>query len=91
MALSGLEWLKVALYGLVAFMTMYGLIRQSIDLFSILSSCMALYGLVWPCYGPMSHFMVFYGRILSFLAVIDQNSFGLVMSQGTFPSFLEQN
>ena len=32
---------------------------------------MALYGPKWP-------FMVFYGRISSFLAVIDPNSFALV-------------
>ena len=35
---------------------------------------MALYGPKWP-------FMVFYGRISSFLAVIDPNSFGLVYLQ----------
>ena len=55
---------------------------------------MALYGsLVWPYgaphgliafngHGPgvLSHLMVFYGRISSFLAVIDPNSIGLVYS-----------
>ena len=40
----------------------------------------ALYGILWPSYGFLSHFMVFYGRISSFLAVIDPNSFGLVLS-----------
>ena len=39
---------------------------------------MALNGLVWPFDGLKWHFMVFYGRISSFLAVIDPNSFGLV-------------
>ena len=73
MASCGLEWLNVALYVLVAFI--YGLIVLIMALFGLLSSCMAL---LWPCYGPISHFMVFYGRIFSFLAVIDPNSFGLV-------------
>ena len=37
---------------------------------------MALFGLVW-------YSMVFYGRISSFLAVIDPNSFGLVLLRGS--------
>ena len=31
-------------------------------------------------YGLIRHFMVFYGKISSFLAVIDPNSFGLVFA-----------
>ena len=45
-------------------------------------ACKALYGLVWPCmalYGLKRHCMVFYRRISSFLAVMDPNSFGLVL------------
>ena len=36
------------------------------------------YGLLWPSHGFLLFFIVFYGRILSFLEVIDPNSFGLV-------------
>ena len=56
---------------------------------------MALRDLVWPCmdfvcpfhslfvvlYGLLWHFTVFYGRISSFLEVIDPNSFGLVQEK----------
>ena len=43
-------------------------------LFMAINMC----GLLWPFYGLIWSFMVFHGRISSFLAVIDQNSFGLV-------------
>ena len=42
--------------------------RMVLFLFLRQSTCVALFGLIWP-------YMVFYGRILSFLAVIDSNSF----------------
>ena len=42
----------------------------------IIALCGLLSG---PFYGLMFHFMVFHGRISSFLAVIDPNSFGLVV------------
>ena len=35
-------------------------------------------------YGLLCHFMIFYGRILSFLAVIDPNAFGFVHSRLCF-------
>ena len=35
-------------------------------------------------YGLVTHFMVFYFRTSSFLAVIDPNSFGLVPKKFTF-------
>ena len=41
---------------------------------------MNYFGLVWPF---MWHFMVLYGRISYFLAVIDPNSFGLVHSKNS--------
>ena len=50
---------------------------------------MALFGLVWRFYGLKWHFMVFYGRISSFLAVIDPNSFGLVTFVRTLKSFVD--
>ena len=64
-------------YGLVRmvllfFMAMCSLILLSMALCVLLWSCMVFYGLV-------THFMVFNGRISSFLAVIDPNSFGLVV------------
>ena len=47
--------------------------------------CRALYGLKW-------HFMVFYGRKSSFLAVIDSNSFGLLFQMAyLFVIFLEED
>ena len=76
-AFYGFMWPYVALYGLLwscCFtwpFAIVGLIRLSMALCVLLSSCMAFYGLV-------THFKVFYGRILPFLAVIDPNTFGLV-------------
>ena len=51
---------------------------------------MELFGLVWPFYGLKWHFMVFYGRISSFLVFIDPNSFGLVFSYFDFFSMADQ-
>ena len=51
---------------------MFGLIRLSMALCVLFPSCMAFYGIV-------THFMVFYGSMSSFLAVIEPNSFGLVL------------
>ena len=67
LALCGFVWSCVALCGLV---------------WPFVASLWPLYGLFmasfWPLYGL---FMVFYGKISSFLAVIDPNSFGLVSVQ----------
>ena len=73
-AVCGLEWPYVASYGLkllILFtaMAMYGSLWPSA----------VLYGLLWPCYCLILYFMVFYGRISSFLAVKDPNSFGFVL------------
>ena len=67
---SCLVWPCVASYGLVAF---YG--NRHVW------PCAALCGLVWPLVWPC---MDYYGRILSFLAVIDPNLFGLVQNWLTF-------
>ena len=77
--LGGLMWPRMVLILLFTAMTMCGLIRISMDLYSLVWSCLTFYVLVRHFYGLKWHFMVFYGRILSFLAVIDPNSFGLVM------------
>ena len=42
---------------------------------------MALCGLVWSCMASLLPYMGFYGRLSSFLAVIDPKSFGLVPSE----------
>ena len=75
-ASCGLAWPCVALYGLFMAMTMYGLIRISKAFCVLVWPCMAF---LWLFYGLKLHFMVFYGRILYFLAVIDPNSFGLIL------------
>ena len=64
-------------------MVMCGLIRLSIALCNLINCglvwpFMAWPFMAWPCYGLKLHFMASYGRMLSFLAVIDPNSFGLV-------------
>ena len=53
-----------------------GLVWSCCFLWSL--TCVAWCGLIWPLYGLIQSFMAFYGQILSFLAVIDPNSFGLV-------------
>ena len=70
MALYGLVWPYVAPYGLIAYHR-HGLVWPSVF----------LYGILGPFYGFLSHFMVFYCRISSFLAVIDPNSFRLVFQK----------
>ena len=70
-------WLYVALYGIIwPFVALCGPIW-------FYCFCVFLYGLLWHSYGFQSHFMVFNGRISSFLAVIDPNSFGLVSDSST--------
>ena len=63
MALCGLVWPYVAQYVFIAFVW----------------PSVFLHGHLWPSYGFLLHFMVFYGRVSPFLAVIDPNSFGLVL------------
>ena len=85
-------WTCTALYGLVAYVAPYGLIAfhghghvwPHSTLHGLVWHSVFLYGLLWPSYGFLSYFMVFYGRKSSFLAVIDQNSFGLVSIKGCF-------
>ena len=69
-ALCGLVWPCVGSYGRIIFLRP--------------STCVALCGFVWPLYGlfmaSLWPNMFFYGRISSFLAVIDPNSFSLVLT-----------
>ena len=60
-------------------MAFYGCVWPSVAVYGRVWPFMAVYGLVWSFYGLKWHFVVFIGRILSFLAVIDPNSFGLVI------------
>ena len=60
-----LAWPCVASYGL--FVAFYG--HQHVR------PCVAS---LWPLYGIFRPYTVFYGRISSFIAVIDPKSFGLV-------------
>ena len=71
-SLCGLVWPCVALFGLV-----WPCIASLLPLYDLfMASLWPLYGLfmvsLWP-------YMVFYGKISSFLAVIDPNSFSLVL------------
>ena len=77
------------------FLAMCGILQISMVLHGLLLSYMAFYGLIWPCmvlYGLVWFYMAFYGLswqnidliglvslVSSFLAVIDPNSFGLVL------------
>ena len=93
-ALYDLMWPRTVLMLLFTAMNMCGLIRISMVLCVLLWTFMALYGLACPCmalyvlacpcmslyvfFGLKKAFMFFYGRISSFLGVIDPNSFDLV-------------
>ena len=72
-ALHVLEWPYVALYSLVAFHD-HGYVRPTLT-----KQCF-MWPIVVAFLWPYLHFMVFHGRV-SFLAVIDPNSFGLVRYQ----------
>ena len=66
----------------------FAILWPSVTLCGLVGPYVALCGLMWPCValcGLIWSHMVFYGRISSFLAVIDPNSFGLVLITGTFP------
>ena len=70
---------SVAHYGIellcLPCMALFGLVwpRMVLLLFSV-----ALCGLVWPCVALCGLAKPLYGRVSSFLAVLDPNSFGLV-------------
>ena len=77
-----LVWPFVAMYGhAVAFQGHRHVWPHSTKhvLCDLVWACMALYGLAWRCMAFLWSHMIFYGRILSFLAVIDPNLFGLVL------------
>ena len=61
-------------------MALCGLASYGLGFFTVIDMC----GLVWSCMASLWPYMFFYGRISSFLAVIDPNSFGLVDSKKTF-------
>ena len=99
MDLCGFVWPYVASYGLMKpCMALYGLVgsfcRFSLSWpwlasFEIVRPCVIYFDLVWslwPFYGLIWHFMVGYGRISYFLAIIEPNSFGLV-SNGCTENF----
>ena len=66
MALLARVWPRMVF--LLLFVAMFDLIQLRMVLCDLVWSCMTLYDL----------FMVFFDKISSLLAVIDQNSFGLV-------------
>ena len=78
-----LVWPFVAMYGhAVAFQGHRHVWPHSTKhvLCDLVWACMALYGLAWRCMAFLWSHMIFYGRILSFLAVKNSNSFGLVQN-----------
>ena len=74
--------------------TLHGLERPIAVLYGLLWSCMILYGILWycmafawSCMGSFWHLMAkqdLIGLESSFLAVIDQNLFGLVIEGKAF-------
>ena len=73
MTLYGIIWPCMALYGPI-WSYCFSRTWPCVASFDLSWPCVASFDLAWPC-------VVFYGRISSFLAVIDPNSFGLVLHE----------
>ena len=69
------------MFFLSQFIAMCGLLRPSMVLHGLF---MVIYGLLWPFYGLLWQNIDSIGFVLSFLTVIDPNSFGLVSSMWDF-------
>ena len=76
-ALHGLVWPHMVLLLFTA-INMFGPMWPCVAVCGLVWPCVAFCGLVWSCMVSLWPYVVFHGRISSFLAVIDPNSFDLV-------------